>query len=109
MAERPRASLVDIETPLTYDDVAKLLRVEKTTLRRMVAEGDWPAPFKIGKQPRWLPSTVKEFLAAIQAADLVQRVKKAARHLEVNDSNAKEPEATEGSEDKPAGHRRNLS
>jgi excisionase family DNA binding protein len=65
----------DPDALLTYEQVAKLLDVDKKTVRRMVEEGDFPSPMKIGKQIRWRTVTVREFFAALE---LITRVKNQA-------------------------------
>ena len=64
------------ETLLTYEQVAKMIGVEKSTLRRMVQEGDFPAPFSLGKQLRWRTSRIKRYLRSIED---VQAVKEQAQ------------------------------
>lgn len=95
MPSKPRPHF--IETPMTYEDVAKLLHVDKKTLRRMIDSGDWPAPFRIGKQLRWLPSTVRSYLAALE---MVERVKKPR-------TSADDSGTTEDSAQKPARRKAN--
>jgi excisionase family DNA binding protein len=58
---------------LTKDEVAKYLNVSVDTLDRMIDEGDFPGPTKIGKQSRYRWGTVDEFLKALA---LVQEVKR---------------------------------
>ena len=55
-----------IEYCLTSAQVAEILEVSTRTLHRMVDRGEFPAPFKVGRQSRWLPQTVRDHLVNAQ-------------------------------------------
>ncbi len=85
-----------IEQPLTYDELAKLLGISTDTLRRMVDEGDWPAPMLLGKQLRWRPEAIRRFM---DASELVQSVKRQAGNLPQSDRVLPNSDANERNED----------
>lgn len=55
VSEATRASPESVRAPLlTARETAALLRVDERTLRRLVVEGDVPAPLRIGRRTiRW--------------------------------------------------------
>lgn len=64
---------MDTERLLTIKEISELLGgVDRKTVRRMVRRGEWPAPIKVGHQWFWRPSTVKEYLAALEVVQRVQ-------------------------------------
>jgi predicted DNA-binding transcriptional regulator AlpA len=54
---------------VTYSssEVAALIGISRSAFDKHVASGRFPRPFYVGRLPRWLRSTVDEFLAAEQA------------------------------------------
>ncbi len=95
--------MTPIEQPLTYDEVAKLLSISVDTLRRMIDEGDWPAPTMYGKQYRWRPEAVRRYL---EASELVQQVKKQAGNLPQTGPVVPNSDATERNDEKQGSHKR---
>lgn len=48
---------------LTYDDVAELLRLSKSSLRRLVRAGDFPEPLRVTpRRVAWTEDAVEEWL-----------------------------------------------
>ena len=47
---------------LTRDEVAALLRIHPRDLRRLVLEGAFPPPFKVGRRLRWRRATVEAWI-----------------------------------------------
>lgn len=65
-------SLTD-DSLLTLADLAKHLQCNARTVRRMVADGECPPPFKLGGATRWRWGTIREW---IRAVELVQAIRK---------------------------------
>ena len=47
---------------MTSRDVSKLLRCSARHVRRMVSQGRFPKPVKIGRLSRWLPKAIDAWL-----------------------------------------------
>ena len=53
---------------LTIRDVARRLNLSVSTVRRLVREGKFPPPLRIGNSHRWRPEVVEEFLKSQELA-----------------------------------------
>lgn len=49
------------EQMLTIADVAHLLQVATKTVRRMVADGEFPRPIRVAKSDRWTLGTIRRW------------------------------------------------
>jgi hypothetical protein len=59
-----RLALAGIEPVVTIEDWAIVLVCSRREIERMRSSGQLPAPdLHVGKMPRWLPSTVRDWLA----------------------------------------------
>jgi hypothetical protein len=53
-----------IEPLLSNEDLTRILNASRRTIERMRAAGRLPRPdLRIGKMPRWLPGTIRRWLA----------------------------------------------
>lgn len=53
------------ETMIDSEEVARLLGVKETTVRRLARKGDMPTPARPGGHVmRWSPETIKAWIAA---------------------------------------------
>ncbi|WP_416171990.1 helix-turn-helix transcriptional regulator [Agrobacterium salinitolerans] len=52
---------------LTQQDLASAFKVSPRTVRRWVADGDFPRGIKVGKALRWHPDDVRRYLAHQQS------------------------------------------
>lgn len=52
---------------MTVDDVSCLVQCSARHVRRMVAQGRFPKPIKIGRLSRWFPKTVSDWLSGADA------------------------------------------
>ena len=48
---------------LTRREVAAFLRIHSRDLRRLVLEGTFPPPFKVGRRLRWRRATVERWIS----------------------------------------------
>lgn len=51
---------------LTIADLCEMLKVNRSTIYRKTAEGNFPKPLKLGRMTRWLYSDVAKFLSEQQ-------------------------------------------
>jgi excisionase family DNA binding protein len=51
---------------LTADEVANLLSLSKRTIRRWVQHGRFPAPFRLGRLPRWRTEDLTGWLSRLR-------------------------------------------
>jgi excisionase family DNA binding protein len=56
------AARTELEPLLTIEDLERLLRVDKRTIRRLWERGEIPAPMKIGHANRWRMKDLKQIL-----------------------------------------------
>jgi excisionase family DNA binding protein len=47
---------------LTIDQVAERLNLSKRTVNRLISDGVFPRPVKIGRLSRWVPEDIRNFL-----------------------------------------------
>ena len=47
---------------LTRNEVLEILAVGDQTLRRMLRRGEFPQPVRVGRQLRWHPAQIREWL-----------------------------------------------
>lgn len=91
MAERVNEIPKDPDDLLTYQQVARMLDLSEDTLRRMIADGDWPEPTLFGKQYRWRAGRVSEFMKAVEIVHAVKvKVPQTGLVLPQSDANAHE-------------------
>lgn len=48
---------------LTYNETAEHLRVDRSTVYRLVAEKRLPAPIRVGQSPRFRRSDIEQYVA----------------------------------------------
>jgi excisionase family DNA binding protein len=48
---------------LTFNETAEHLRVDRSTVYRLVAEKRIPAPIRVGQSPRFLRSAIEQYVA----------------------------------------------
>jgi hypothetical protein len=56
------AARTELEPLLTVEDLERLLRVDRRTLRRLWKRGDIPPPRKLGHGNRWRLQDIKKIL-----------------------------------------------
>jgi predicted DNA-binding transcriptional regulator AlpA len=57
------AARAPLEPLLTVEDLERLLRVDRRTVRRLCQRGQLPRPIKIGGGNRWRVQDIKEVIA----------------------------------------------
>ena len=70
---------------LSYAEVAKMLTISEDTLRRMISDGEWPAPTKYGKQYRWRRDKIRRYMEAVE---IIQEVQMQARGFAANEGDS---------------------
>lgn len=50
------------DKPLRIEELASQLNIHRTTLLRLVARGEFPAPVKIGKASIWFEADVRNWI-----------------------------------------------
>ena len=53
------------ETLLTYADVTARTKLTRTHIWRMAKRGEFPAPIRIGRVPRWREADVDAWIAGL--------------------------------------------
>ncbi|MEW4568504.1 helix-turn-helix domain-containing protein [Tautonia sp. JC769] len=54
-----------VEPLLSIDDLGRLLNCGRRTIERMLSAGKLPKPdLRIGRMPRWQPTTIRHWIAS---------------------------------------------